>query len=867
MTNKASVTKRPALLKKLFSNPVGVISGTILALFVAWAFAPQAFTSYDPNFADFANMGTGPSFTHILGTDNIGRDIFARVVWASRYSLAPVALSFVVTLVFGTLLGLASGYYGGLWEQIGNWFSNIVMTLPIMVVLLAAVAITGPNMYLLMTIFGVLLIPMFFRIVSLMTRSIKQELFVDAARVFGLGDGRIMLRHILPLVRGPILVQAGFLMSVGIAMQSGLQFLGVGDSSQPSWGEMLSSAYKRVTVNPGGLVIPVIVLGLIMSALILFSNAVRDALQVQGQIKVKKKSSFKAGSAVNSGAPIIEHSIQEQGQALLEVKGLAIGYPAANGETNIVVSNSTFNLSRGEVVGLVGESGSGKTQTALALLGLLPQGGKIIAGTAKFEGNDIGSLSEQQLDQVRGRRIAYIPQEPMSGLDATFTIGSQLMEPMRVRLGLSKKAARERVLGLLSKVGMPNPLKTFNSYPHEISGGQAQRVLIAGALSLDPALIIADEPTTALDVTVQAEILDLLRVLQRESGVSVLLVTHNFGVVADICDRVVVMQTGRVIETGSAEEVFRSAEHVYTRELLGAILDESTPARADYKNPVTGLPEAEPIISVRDLEVTYHGKRKTGQGFKALQGVSIDIRPGETVGLVGESGSGKTTLGRAVLGLAPVSSGSILFEGKEISHASRVTRKELARSLQVVFQDPYTSLNPTMKISELLAEPLTIQGTPKAEAMARVRELLDAVALPSDSLDRFAREFSGGQRQRIAIARALALQPKVIVCDEPVSALDLSTSAKVLDLFLEIQQRTGVAYLFISHDLAVVRHVSHRVAVMRHGEIVEWGEGSQVTSDPQHEYTKRLLMAAPVADPRLQAERRLLRLESSSIPA
>ena len=505
--------------------------------------------------------------------------------------------------------------------------------------------------------------------------------------------------------------------------------------------------------------------------------------------------------------------------------------------------------------GLIGESGSGKTQTAFAIMRLLPPGGRIVGGAIVFEGADLAAAPSRQMTKLRGAKIAYIPQEPMSNLDPTFTIGSQLAEPMRVVLGIGRAEAKERALELLARVGIPDPERTFNAYPHQISGGMAQRVLIAGAISCNPDLLIADEPTTALDVTVQAEVLDLLRDLEAEFHMAILLVTHNFGVVADLCDRSRSCRTAGSSRPAPVRAIFADPRHPYTRSLFDAILEDSDP-RGPRHAPRELHSMSERLLDVDDVEVEYHGHGFRGQPFQALKGVSLDILPGETVGLVGESGSGKTTLGRAVLGLAPVTGGAIRYSGRDISHLSRAQRRALASDIQVVFQDPYTSLNPALTIEQILTEPLTVRKVAKAEAAKRVRELLDQVHLPSDAGRRLPREFSGGQRQRIAIARALALAPRLIVCDEPVSALDLSTQARVLALFKEIQDSTGVAYLFISHDLAVVRHLSHRVAVMYRGEIVEWGDGDQVTAHPQHPYTQKLFLAAPVPDPVAQEERR-----------
>ncbi|MBN9187994.1 MAG: ABC transporter ATP-binding protein [Microbacterium sp.] len=536
---------------------------------------------------------------------------------------------------------------------------------------------------------------------------------------------------------------------------------------------------------------------------------------------------------------------------LLEVDGLVVEY-RLDGADSRVVDGVGFAVRRGRVLGLVGESGSGKTQTVLGVLGLLAEGGAVTAGSALFDGCDLTRLGRREMNEIRGRDIGYIPQEPMSNLDPSFTIGSQLIEPMRRHLGLSRRDARARARDLLVRVGIVDPDRTLASYPHQISGGMAQRVLIAGAVSCNPKLIIADEPTTALDVTVQAEVLDLLRSLIAQLDIAVVLVTHDFGVVADICDDVVVMRGGQILESAPTVQLFAAPESAYTRTLLAA-----APAHLPPRAP-KALDGAPVLLRAENLQVTYRGRG--GKPFVAVDGVSFAIRTGETLGLVGESGSGKSTIGRAILGLAPVTGGDILWSGGSIAHASRRERRALSSDIQVVFQDPYSSLNPAMSVEDILVEPLLIDpGVTRADARRRVRELLDAVHLPRDAGARRAREFSGGQRQRIAIARALSRSPRLVICDEAVSALDLSTQASVLDLLAELQERTEVAYLFVSHDLDVVRHIADRTAVIQHGRFVEVGDSEDVATSPREAYTRRLAAASPYPDPVVQAERRARR--------
>jgi ABC-type dipeptide/oligopeptide/nickel transport system ATPase component len=494
----------------------------------------------------------------------------------------------VVSLVVGVVGGLIAGYFGGWFDSLATWASSIIMALPGLVVLLAAIAVLGPSMWMAMAIFGVLLSPSFFRLVYTIVRGVRNELYVDAARVSGLSDLRIIARHVLGVVRAPIIIQTAIIASIAIAIQSGIEFLGLGDKDAPSWGAMLNDAYSKIYDTPLLLVWPSTMIALITISLVVFANTIRDEMERTGK-RVKKIQSGKSEAQKSADAladeTIVHESISSDSQQpILTVSNLAVGYSDGQGGVKQVVHNVNLSIRRGEVVGLIGESGSGKTQTAFSVLGLLPSGGRVVSGSIVFDESELTEISQKDYDKIRGSRIAYIPQEPMSNLDPSFTIGSQLVEPMVQVLGLSKSDATARAIDLLDRVGIPNPTSTMKKYPHEISGGQAQRVLIAGAVSCNPDLIIADEPTTALDVTVQAEVLDLLRKLQRETNTALLLVTHNFGVVADICDYINVMQSGRIVEAGGVVQIFQDAKHPYTKSLLGSIL-EGGPARGQYKAP------------------------------------------------------------------------------------------------------------------------------------------------------------------------------------------------------------------------------------------------------------------------------------------
>ena len=520
------------------------------------------------------------------------------------------------------------------------------------------------------------------------------------------------------------------------------------------------------------------------------------------------------------------------------------------------VDGVTLHVQPGEVLAIVGESGSGKTVTAKSILGLLPDNATV-SGAVVLEGNDVVQLSPSQLRQVRGRDVAMVFQEASTALNPVFTVGWQIAEGLRAHGKYSKKQARERAVEILGTVGIPDPEKRVDHYPHQFSGGQKQRVVIAMALALGSKVIVADEPTTALDVTVQAEILDLLRRVRDDFGRAIVLITHNMGVVADLADRVAVMYRGKVVEEAAVRDLFANPQHEYTQHLLGAVprLGTQTVYRPAPVAP-TGEPVT-PVVQARDLEIVYPG-RLGRSGFRAVEGVNFSIAPGEVLGLVGESGSGKTTIGRAIVGLTRATGGSLSVLGHEMVGYKEREFRPLRSRVGFVFQDPATSFNPLLTVGEAIAEPLLIHGesTDAAATKARVNELLDSVHLPTHYAVRYPHELSGGQRQRASLARALALDPELLVADEPTSALDVSVQARVLEVFSELQERRGFATLFISHDLAVVGMLADHIGVLYRGKLVEHGTGQQVLTDPQHAYTQRLLASVPVPDPVEQKQRR-----------
>jgi peptide/nickel transport system ATP-binding protein len=550
---------------------------------------------------------------------------------------------------------------------------------------------------------------------------------------------------------------------------------------------------------------------------------------------------------------------------VLSVRNLTteVATPAGS---RVVVDDLSFDLAAGETLCIAGESGSGKSMTALSVMRLLPEpSARIAAGSVRLTGRDLTTLPEAAMRDVRGGEIAMIFQEPMTSLNPVLTVGRQIAEAIRAHRDVSAGAARKIALEALAAVRISGPAQRLKQHPHELSGGMRQRVMIAMALACRPKVLIADEPTTALDVTVQAQILDLIRTLQRELGTALILITHDMGVVAEMADRVIVMHDGRKLEEGPVERIFAAPEAPYTRMLLDAVprlgqmAGRHAPLRSGPSPDIAAAAEAEPIVDVRGLTVRFDIKggllqRKVAR-VHAVEGISFRIAAGETLGIVGESGCGKSTTGKALLGLVPWD-GAVRVAGEEVHGAHAGRMKAIRRNIQMVFQDPYASLDPRMRVGDLVAEPLIIHGTAaRHEIEDRVADLFRRVGLTPEQMRRYPHEFSGGQRQRICIARALALSPKVIVADESVSALDVSVQARVLDLLQELQQELGIAYIFISHDMAVVEQISHRVAVMYRGQIVEMGTRRQVFEDPRHDYTRKLMAAVPVADPLRRRER------------
>ncbi|NQX66887.1 ABC transporter ATP-binding protein [Paenibacillus alba] len=542
-------------------------------------------------------------------------------------------------------------------------------------------------------------------------------------------------------------------------------------------------------------------------------------------------------------------------KSILEVNQLSVSFYAREKEVE-AVRNVSFSVREGETLGIVGESGSGKSVTARTIMRLLPSPPSMVkGGQVLFNGQNLADKSDMEMEEIRGRDIGMIFQDPMSSLNPTMRIGRQIEESLIKHRGLNKEQARLEAVEMLKLVGITNPEDRYYQYPHEFSGGMRQRVMIAIALACRPALLIADEPTTSLDVTIQSQILHQMKDIQQKLGTSIILITHDLGVVAGMCDRVVVMKDGEVVETGTTEEIFTAPKHPYTVRLLNALprLDEKK--KPKLVSAVSHSADDRPLLEVRSLR--QHFNLGKGQIIKAVNDISFDIYAGETLGVVGESGCGKSTTGRTILRLHEATGGEVLYKGIPLNRLSRSEMKTMRRYMQMIFQDPYASLNPRMRIADIIGEALDLHRMTrgKLDRQKRIEELLEMVGLSASHAMRYPHEFSGGQRQRIGIARTLAVEPEFIVCDEPLSALDVSIQAQIVKLLEELQQRLGLTYLFIAHDLSMVKHISDRVAVMYKGRIVELAESEELYANPLHAYTKSLLAAIPVPDPAVQSRK------------
>lgn len=818
-----------------------------------------------------------PSSAHLLGTTVSGYDVLSRVIWGTRTAVAVMFAAVILSLPLGVLLGLISGYIGGWLDRVLTMIADAIYAFPsLLLAIVMSIVISGGRSSALGGILSaalsitVVFIPQYFRVVRAEAVRLKAEPFVEAAQVIGSPTPRVMFRHVFRNSTRTLPLIFTLNASEAILTLAGLGFIGFGiePTSASEWGYDLNRSISDVTSGIWwtalfpGLAIVLAVLGMTLVGESM--NDLNDPRLRTRRPARKRPAPEQADATDPTQSAEIEALLAQAPEGIevseprLQINDLAISFATDHGDVR-AVDGVSLRIDKGEILALVGESGSGKTVTARSVLGLLPETATA-RGAILIEGHNVVGLTGSRLRQLRGQDVSMVFQEPSTALNPVFPVWWQIGEGLKAHdPKLTTKQIKARAVEALRIVGIPDPEKRINRYPHEFSGGQKQRIVIATALALGAELIVADEPTTALDVTVQAEILQLLRDVRDTYNTSILLITHNMGVVADLADSVAVMYQGRIIERAWSRELFRHPRETYTQNLLAAVphLGRNSASAGLSSAEMDAIASAPVVVEAKGLEVEYAGRLGVPP-FKAVRGVDLQIHEGEVFGLVGESGSGKTTIGRAMAGLEDVTGGTLTVLGRQVRGWSDRGFKPLRKEIGFVFQDPATSFNPQLTIGDAIAEPLEVhRGDLSASEQRRlVSDMLEAVELPADYAGRFPHELSGGQRQRVSFARALILQPKLLIADEPTSALDVSVQATVLELFKRLQSEFGFACLFISHDLAVVDMLAHRIGVLYKGELVEVGTGSNVLSHPRNDYTRRLIASLPVPDPDEQARRR-----------
>ncbi|MHB1776612.1 MAG: dipeptide ABC transporter ATP-binding protein [Acidimicrobiales bacterium] len=936
--------------------------GFLLLVVVVAIFAPLV-APHAPDAQDINAINAGPSTAHWLGTDDLGRDILSRLIFGARISLRSAFEIVGLATVVAVPLGLVAGFFRGAVDAVIMRAMDALFSFPPLILALTVAALLGSNINDAAIAIAIVFVPSFVRLLRGEVIAVREETYIEAARSLGARSRRLMGRHVAPNVASPVIIQVALALGFALLAEAGLSYLGIGEQPPtPSWGGMLQEGFQFIGQSPWALIFPGVAIMLTVLAFNLVADGLRDSLGRErpkgarlvptpaderamgrlARLRAQVRSGDAAATANGADRP-------GPGEALLAVRGLEVSFRSRTGWTP-VVEDAAFSLERGRTLGLVGESGSGKTVSALAVMGLLPPKVSRVAGSVRFEGRELTTLSPSALRRIRGGEVAMIFQEPMTSLNPAFTVGNQIAEQVRAHRHLSRADAWKVAVEMLERVEIPHAATRARDYPHAFSGGMRQRVMIAMALSCSPKLLIADEPTTALDVTTQAQIIEILHQLQREEEMAMIFVTHDLGVIADVADDVVVMYAGQIVEHAASARLFRHPRHPYSEALLDSIPQLAEPGaplhaipgmvprpeqfpagcrfhpRCAYAEgrcaerpvpltvaavqPGAGDGPADLVRCLRQSELTLSGARldalapllegtvgapvataaaaarvpapvgpsgrvvletkglakhfavrtgvlrRTTGTVPAVDGVDLSVAAGTTLGLVGESGSGKSTLARLVLRLVEPTAGQVVVDGVDVTALRGPALRRHRASMQMVFQDPYSSLDPRQSIADIVGEPLAIHHRlSRRQRDERVVTLLAQVGLGSHILSRQPHEFSGGQRQRIAIARALALEPTLLVCDEPVSALDVSTQSQVINLLCDLQDRLGLAFLFIAHDLSVVRHISDRIAVMYLGQVVEEGAAEDVYLRPTHPYTAALLSAIPVPDPGAQRRR------------
>lgn len=826
---------------------------------------------------------------HVLGTDRTGNDVLWQALKSIRTALVIGSLTTVAMLPPALILGIAAGYFKGWIDDVIQYVYTTLTSIPGVLLIAACVLMmqvyidTHPGLFptaaqradlrlfLLCMILGLTGWAGLCRLLRAEALKLRELEYVQAARAFGISNGRIMARHLLPNVMHIVLITVVLEFSGLVLYEAVLSYLGIGvDPSMNSFGSMIEKSRFEMSRDPmiwwNLFAAFIFMLGLVLAAN-LFADAVRDAFDPRSRLfrprrlRTTERDEQAKERPLDTLSAKMPPTLTGQ-EAILAVSNLDVVIDTGDVWRHAVQSLA-LTVHRGETFALVGESGSGKSMTALALMRLLPEALRITRGQVRLNTIDLNTLSEASMRAVRGARIGMIFQEPGTSLNPVIRVGDQLIETIVTHTALRGKAARARAVQWLQRVGIPEPEQRIDDYPFQFSGGQKQRVMIAIALAAEPALLIADEPTTALDVTVQAQVLALLRDIQQELGMAVLLITHDLAVVRDVADTVALMRSGEIVETAPADIFFNSPQHPYALALFAAI--PSFAKRGRPLSQASATPgvrrafskQAEPRLVVQHLSVAYPIRkgilhRQVGAN-RAVQDLSFSLYQGETLALVGSSGCGKTTVAKTLLRLLDATAqitGNIGVGGQDMRAATGPRLRQLRRQIQIVFQDPFASLDPRMRVNAILQEGIAAlrPELSAAQQSERITQLLIRVGLPPDAADRYPHEFSGGQRQRIAIARALAVEPAVLILDEPTSALDVSVQAQILDLLTELQNETGMAYLFITHNFSVVEYLADRVAVMHEGAIVEIGDAAQVLQSPVHPVTQALLAAVPRLD-------------------
>ncbi len=797
-----------------------------------WILWPPIPYSYDTVIHDLpVPAPSPPSWQNWLGTDDQARDVAARLLYGLRISLLFGLTLTLLSSIIGILAGAVQGYFGGWVDLVFQRLIEIWAGMPTLYLLIILASVVTPTFSWLL---GLMLLFSWMTLVGVVRAEVlrtRQFDYVRAARSLGMGHARILQRHVLPNAMVATLAFLPFVTSGAVVTLTALDFLGFGlPPGSASLGELLRQGKDNLQAPWLGFA-GFFSIATILTLLVFVGEAVRDAFDPRNGINGANDEVPAMGDAqsVPATAP----------DALVSIQNLEIGFPTPTGFTE-AVRRISVDVGPGEVVALVGESGSGKSVTALSILGLLPPAARVGGGRIEFRGRNLLEERPDALRCVRGNEIGMIFQEPMTSLNPLHTIEKQVAEAIGIHNPGTADSIRRQARELLEAVGLESVLERGSPYPHELSGGQRQRVMIAMALANKPDLLIADEPTTAVDVTIQAQLLELLASLRARYGMAMLFITHDLSVVRKIADRVCVMNAGRIVETGPTSEVLHTPEHPYTRHLLAAE-PSGEPDPTQIRSPE--------VLGVRNLKVWYPIRtgllRRTTDHVKAVDGVTLDVREGETLGVVGESGSGKSTLGLAILGLV-ASQGERRFLDHDLASSTAEETRTFRRQAQIVFQDPYGSLSPRLSVGEIVGEGLLVHpaGIDETGRRARIAAALQEVDLPADAADRYPHEFSGGQRQRIAIARAMILRPRLIILDEPTSALDVSVQAQITELLKNLQRQHGTSYVFISHDLRVVRSLAHRVAVMKAGHVVEQAPTGDLFASPQQAYTQELIRAS-----------------------